>query len=145
MSATPTLPELFERIRPRRRILGMSAILLPFLDDGGIDWKGFSEHIERTAQAGLRPAVHMDTGYVQLLDAHERTRVLEMTSAHTEAGFVAGVLVEDRPGDSFDRDGYARRIEEVEAHGGLPIVFPSHGRAALDPDAWVEAHRDSAY
>jgi dihydrodipicolinate synthase/N-acetylneuraminate lyase len=122
----------------------MSAILLPFLDDGGIDWKGLAGHIERTARAGLRPAVNMDTGYVQLLDAHERTRVLEVASAHTDSGFVAGVLVEDRPGDPCDRDGYARGIEEVEAHGGLPIVFPSHGLAALDPDAWVETHRDLA-
>jgi dihydrodipicolinate synthase/N-acetylneuraminate lyase len=141
VSTSPTVADLLKRIRPRRRILGMSAILLPFLDDGGIDWKGLAGHIERTAQAGLRPAVNMDTGYVQLLDAHERTRVLEVASAHAGSGFVAGVVVEDRPGDPCDREGYARRIEEVEAHGGLPIVFPSHGLAALDPDAWVETHR----
>ena len=54
-------------IRPRRRITGMSAILLPFLDDGSVDWDGFRAHVRRTADAGLTPAVNMDTGYVNLL------------------------------------------------------------------------------
>jgi dihydrodipicolinate synthase/N-acetylneuraminate lyase len=144
LSTSPTLPDLLARVRPRRRILGASAILLPFLEDGSIDWKSFALHVERTVQAGLRPAVNMDTGYVQLLESLERSRVLEVARAHARDGFVAGVLVEDRPGDRFDRDGYARRIEEIESHGGLPIVFPSHGLAGLDPDAWVEAHRDLA-
>jgi dihydrodipicolinate synthase/N-acetylneuraminate lyase len=144
LSASPTLPDLLARVRPRRRILGASAILLPFLEDGSIDWKSFALHVERTVQAGLRPAVNMDTGYVQLLEPRERSRVLEVAQANARDGFVAGVLVEDRPGDGFDRDGYARRIEEIESQGGLPIVFPSHGLAGLDPDAWVEAHRDLA-
>ena len=33
--------EPFDRIIPRRKITGMSAILLPFLSDGGVDWGGF--------------------------------------------------------------------------------------------------------
>ena len=46
---------------PGRKITGMSAILLPFTEGGRIDWESFEQHIERTAQAGLTPAVNMDT------------------------------------------------------------------------------------
>ena len=60
--------ELCARLRPRRRIRGMSAVLLPFEAGGGIDWRSFRAHVARTAEAGLVPAVNMDTGYVQLLD-----------------------------------------------------------------------------
>src|SRR5258708_8101686 len=38
-------------LKPRRTITGISAILLPFQDDGQIDWDGFCQHIHRTAQA----------------------------------------------------------------------------------------------
>ncbi len=64
-------------VRPGRAITGMSAILLPFLPDGTIDWAAFEAHVVRTADAGLVPAVNMDTGYVQLLDdadGHRGTR-----------------------------------------------------------------------
>ena len=68
-------------IRPRRKIEGISAVLLPFLDDRGtIDWPGFRAHVARTADAGLVPAVNMDTGHVnQLDDADPWSRVLDET------------------------------------------------------------------
>ena len=40
-------------LRPRRRITGMSAILLPFASDGSADWPAFRAHVARTAAAGL--------------------------------------------------------------------------------------------
>ena len=46
----PVQPE--KLLRPRRRIEGISAILLPFHDHGAIDWAGFRGHVERTAAAG---------------------------------------------------------------------------------------------
>ena len=49
----------------------MSAVLLPYTADGEIDWAAVEAHIARTAEAGLTPAVNMDTGYVQLLAAAE--------------------------------------------------------------------------
>ena len=67
------------QIKPGRTIVGMSAILLPFSSDGGIDWPSFRAHLLRTHAAGLTPAVNMDTGYVNLLDAESRRAVLEQT------------------------------------------------------------------
>jgi dihydrodipicolinate synthase/N-acetylneuraminate lyase len=131
-------------LRPRRRIEGISASLLPF-DAGGIDWPSFAAHIERTAAAGLTPAVNMDTGYVNLLNEDERRRVLAATS-DVLAGrpFVAGAFVADQPGSRWDRDGYLRALDAVTAHGGTPIVLQSHGLAGLGPgvvDAYAEVGR----
>ena len=36
---------------PRRKITGISAVLLPFTEDGVVDWPGCG-HIERTVEAG---------------------------------------------------------------------------------------------
>ena len=100
-------------IRPRRKINGMSAILLPFAS-GEIDWRGFTAHIARTADAGLTPAVNMDTGYVNLLDDATRREVLEQT-AKVLAGrpFVAGAFVADSPDDRFNPDAYHRQIDPI--------------------------------
>ena len=136
--------DLLGRIRPGRKIVGMSAVLLPFDDAGAIDWNTFARQIERTVEAGLRPALNMDTGYVQLLDAAERTRVLEIARANADGSFVAGAEVSDAAGATFDADRYKREIERVEAHGGLPIVFPSHGMGDLSAQEWVAAHRGFA-
>lgn len=126
-------------VRPGRTITGMSAILLPHHDDGSVDWDGLAGHVERTARAGLTPAVNMDTGFVQLLDAATKDRVLAVAVEHCDA-FVAGAHLDDRPGDPFDLDGYRREVERIEARGGTPIVFPTHGLTALDGDGWVAAH-----
>ena len=77
----------------------MSAVLLPFTADGAVDWLGFESLVGRTVEAGLVPAVNMDTGYVQLLDADNRARVLQIaTSTCGAAGFVAGAFVADESG-----------------------------------------------
>src|SRR6185312_14669636 len=65
---TPPTIDPIAMLRPRRKITGMSAILLPFTESGEIDWPGFTAHAERTAAAGLTPAVNMDTGFGNLLD-----------------------------------------------------------------------------
>jgi dihydrodipicolinate synthase/N-acetylneuraminate lyase len=136
-----TVTHLAARVRPGRRITGMAAVLLPFDARGGVDWKSFEQVLGRTVEAGLRPAVNMDTGYVQLLDAETRRRVLETAQQIATAGFVAGAEVADAPGAAYDAKRYQDEIERIERHGGLPIVFPSYGLSALAPDAWVEAHR----
>lgn len=89
----------------------MSAILLPFTSTGEIDWLCFDAHVVRTSDAGLRPAVNMDTGYVHLLTSEQRTQVLRRTSA-LGVSFVAGAF------DEAD-------VDEVQRHGGTPVVFPS--------------------
>ena len=127
------------RVRPRRTITGMSAVLLPHTAGGAVDWDGLAAHVARTAGAGLTPAVNMDTGFVQVLDEATRDRVLEVAAANSD-GFVAGAHLDDRAGDRFDLEGYRRQIDRIVARGGLPIVFPTHGLTALDGDDWVDAH-----
>ena len=126
-SGFETLPP----IKPRRAIRGASAVLIPFSSPGEIDWPGFERHLARTAEAGLTPAVNMDTGYVNLLTPAERTEVLQRTAATLGGGeFIAGAFVADEPGAAFDLDGYARSAEEVCGRGGTPIVFQSYGLTA---------------
>jgi dihydrodipicolinate synthase/N-acetylneuraminate lyase len=104
----------------------MSAILLPFHPGGEIDWAGFDAHVTRTAEAGLVPAVNMDTGYVHLLDEQQRTDVLERTAALLGGDpFVAGAF--------DDRD-----ASEVAQRGGTPVAVPSE---AMDADVLVAYER----
>src|SRR5688500_14175136 len=100
-------------LRPRRRITGMSAVLLPFRGRD-VDWPSFDAHLARTVDAGLVPAVNMDTGFVQLLDESMRADVLART-ASTMAGeaFVAGAFVADGAGAPLDVDAYARAAGAV--------------------------------
>ncbi len=120
-------------IRPRRKITGMSAILLPLLSadtaaDVAIDWDGFRQHVARTADAGLIPAVNMDTGYVNLISSDQRVEALRH-AADVLSGrpYVAGAFVKDSPGDAFALDRYRDRIEEMHALGAVPVIFQSHG------------------
>ena len=85
----------------------MSAVLLPWRGDD-VDWDAFDAHLQRTVDAGLIPAVNMDTGYVHLLDDATKQQVLR----RVEPPFVASALDVD--------DAVA-----VREHGGVPIVFPS--------------------
>ena len=136
---TTSVQDLVRRVQPGRTITGMSAVLLPFTDGGEVDWGSFEAHLARTVDAGLTPAVNMDTGFVQLIDAPTREAVLDRASAVAGANFVAGAFVADRAGDPFDADQYHRRVAEIAALGGTPIIFPSHGLNSLDPDGWVAA------
>ena len=120
-------------IRPGRPITGMSAILLPFTEQRAVDWSGFEAHLARTADAGLTPAVNMDTGYVNLLDGETQRTVLRRTRETLGgAPFVAGAYVADEPGDALDLDAYRRAIDQVRKQGGTPIIFQSYGLAEAD-------------
>lgn len=128
------------QVLPGRTITGMSAILLPHLNPTTVDWDALDAHIARTHEAGLTPAVNMDTGYVQLLDADTRTQVLDRAEAVTGGDFLAGAFVADDSGDSFDLDAYLRAAEEITIRGGLPVIFPSHGLNDHGDAAWLDAH-----
>jgi len=119
----------------------MSAILVPYDADGGIDWSAFEAHVVRTAAAGLAPAVNMDTGYVQLLSAGDKATVLRIAEsvAGATTGFVAGAFVADAAGDSYDASATVAAADEVLARNGTPVVFPSHGLNSLDDTGWVAA------
>lgn len=127
-------------LSPKRAIRGMSAILLPHQDPHTVDWDGFDAHVQRTHEAGLSPAVNMDTGYVQLLDPSVRTHVLDRTRAIVAGSFVAGAFVADAPGDAFDLDAYLVAIDEIVARGATPVIFPSHGLNDHGDEAWLDAH-----
>ena len=136
---TRTEGDLLRRIRPERPITGMSAVLLPFTSDGEIDWAAVEAHVARTVAAGLTPAVNMDTGYVQLLDAATKLRVLDLTADVTGGEFVAGAYVADTPGATLDLAAYREACRAIADRGGTPVVFPSHGLNSLDDDGWVDA------
>jgi dihydrodipicolinate synthase/N-acetylneuraminate lyase len=136
---TRTESDLNARIRPQRTITGMSAVLLAFTPDGDVDWTAVEAHVARTVSAGLTPAVNMDTGYVQLLDAADKNRVLDLTAEVTGGDFVAGAYVADAFGASFDLAGYLAACGAITERGGTPVVFPSYGLNLLDDDGWVAA------
>jgi dihydrodipicolinate synthase/N-acetylneuraminate lyase len=136
-------PELdpIRMLRPRRKIAGASAILLPFDGDGAIDWVGFADHARRTADLGLTPAVNMDTGYANLIDEVLRVEVLRRTREALDGRpFLAGAFVGDRKGARWDLDTYLRQADSIQSHGGTPVIFQSHGLTSLHDDGIVDAY-----
>ena len=138
MASHTTIPPL----RTNRRITGMSAVLLPFVSPGEIDWQSFDQHVSRTCAAGLIPAVNMDTGYVHLLDDASRLEVLKRTQTITNGNmFVAGAFVKDSPGSRFALESYALRIDEIQNRGGTPVIFQSFGLTQQADPEIVESYR----
>lgn len=136
------LIEPISLIRPRRKIVGMSAVLLPFLESGAIDWSSLRSQVIRTADAGLTPAVNMDTGYANLIDDATRCRVLQETqSVLGNRPFVAGAFVGDMPGSPFDFAAYARQIEWICTAGGTPVIFQSYGLTSQSDEAIVSSYQ----
>ena len=128
-------------IRPKRKITGVSAILLPFRENGDIDWPGLADHVRRAADAGLTPAVNMDTGFANLISEDVRQMVLRATRCALAGGeFVAGAFVADKPGDAFDADAYFRQIESIQRLGGTPIIFQSYGLTQQNGSEIVSAY-----
>ena len=111
-----------------RKITGMSAVVLPFGPDHQVHWDDFDRHVQRTLDAGLIPAVNMDTGYVNLLDEATRAEVLRRTKQLTDGRrFVAGAFLADHPDAAFNADEYIRRMNDIEQAGGIPVIFQSYG------------------
>jgi len=120
----------------------MSAVLLPFLAPGEIDWSAFDQHVARTCDAGLVPAVNMDTGYVQLLDDATRLEVLRRTQVVTNGRmFVAGAFVKDAPGSRFALETYVARMDEIQQRGGTSVIFQSFGLTQQADPEIVESYR----
>ncbi len=137
-----SVPDPLQLLRPRRPIEGISAILLPFLTPGEVDWPGFTAHLRRTATAGLVPAVNMDTGFGNLLDDFTRREVLRRTRIELGGGrFAAGAFVGDLPGASFDGDAYARQMVMIQQEGGTPVIFQSYGLTQQSDVEIVAAYR----
>src|SRR5262244_462858 len=113
------IEELIERRRPRRRIQGIAAALLPYEADGRVAVESFQRHLLATHRAGLINAVNMDTGYVNYLSDAEQQDVLRWTreALGKNVPFVAGAYVEGREGELISL--YRRRMDEVVRWGGI--------------------------
>ncbi|MEM9942937.1 MAG: dihydrodipicolinate synthase family protein [Planctomycetota bacterium] len=127
-------------LTPGRKIEGISAILLPFAKTDDVDWTAFDAHVVRTLDAGLAPAVNMDTGYGHLIDESTRIEVLKRTE-NLAAGrkFVAGAFVKDDPGSRFDADAYQNQMDQIQSFGGIPVVVQSFGLNAGSDDEILSA------
>lgn len=126
------LNDIYARRRPGRRVHGMAALLLPFTPTGEFAEDAYAACLRATTAAGLTPAVNMDTGYVNLLTAEEKRRVLQLTRAVLNGTpFVAGAYIEGQDGDPAEL--YRREIAAIVEHGGTPILFQTrrlHGAPA---------------
>ena len=130
-------------ILPQRKIEGISAILLPFHEDGRPDLDGLITHVDRTYAAGLTPAVNMDTGYANLLRDEERVHILDLVSAAANGRrFVAGAFVEGKSGDLVSL--YAQETDAIQQRGGTPIIFQSTALTSLPNDDLIETYHKVA-
>jgi dihydrodipicolinate synthase/N-acetylneuraminate lyase len=131
------------QIIPKRKIEGISAVLLPFHADGRPDFDGFLAHVDRTYAAGLTPAINMDTGYANLLTPAQRLQILERMPALAHGRrFVAGAFVEGGAGDLLSL--YTRETDLIQERGGTPILFQSTALTSLPNDELVEIYRQVA-
>lgn len=117
------IDEVIRRQKPRRRVQGISAALLPFEADGRLAVDAFQKHLVATQRAGLMNSVNMDTGYVNYLTDAEKVEVLRWTreALGKDTAFVAGAYIEGQEGDVVRL--YRREMDRVVAHGGIPILF----------------------
>lgn len=127
-----TIESLLSRQRPRRKVQGIAAALLPFEADGKIAVESFQNHLRATHRAGLMNAVNMDTGYVNYLSDAEKLDVLRWTRDALGEGvpFVAGAYIEGQSGAIVDL--YRVQIEPIVRAGGIPILFQTarlHGKS----------------
>jgi len=129
------IEEILRRIRPRRKITGIAAALLPFENNGTVAVEAFQKHLLRTHSAGLINAVNMDTGHVNYLSDEEQQQILKWTREALPANtkFFAGAYIERLEGDVVAL--YRRKIDQIIAHGGTPIIFQTarlHGQPAKE-------------
>ena len=123
ISDPASIESLIRRRRLRRKVQGIAAALLPYESDGRVAVEAFQQHLVATHRAGLMNAVNMDTGYVNYLTDAEKHDVHRWTreALGKDVPFVAGVYIEDRPGDIVDL--YRRQIDFIVSFGGIPILF----------------------
>ena len=136
------IEEVISRVRPRRKVNGIAAALLPFNSDGSVAIEAFRDHLRATHAAGLGNAVNMDTGYINHLSDDEQSQVLQWTreALGPNVNFVAGVYIEHLEGDIVSL--YRRQIDQVIDYGGTPIIFQTkrlHGRDSREKVACYRA------
>jgi len=121
----------------------MAAMLLPFSADGRIAGDAYQQCLRETIDAGLTPAVNMDTGYVNLLTAEEKATVLKLAQeAAGGAPFLAGAFIEGEDGPVVDL--YRREMDTILTHGGTPILFQTSRTHGLSAKEKVDVYAQSA-
>ena len=124
-----------------RSVTGIAAMLLPFTEEGAIADEAYASLLQETVDAGLTPAVNMDTGYVNLLTDEEKVHVLGIArqSGHP---FVAGAFVEGQEGDLVQL--YRREMDRIVEHGGTPILFQTSRTHGLTPSEKADVYRQAS-
>jgi 4-hydroxy-tetrahydrodipicolinate synthase len=117
------MERLSGRLKFRRKVQGIAAVLLPYESDGKIAVQAFQQHLIATRRAGLMNAVNMDTGYVNYLSEPQRQEILRWTreALGSDVPFVGGAYIEGLEGEVIDL--YRQRIDSISAVGGIPILF----------------------
>src|SRR5579864_8988812 len=137
-----TTEELISRQKPRRKVHGIAAALLPYEADGRIAVNAFVKLLTSTHQAGLMNAVNMDTGYVNYLSDTEKQEVLQWTREALGKGvpFVAGAYIENHAGDDVVTL-YRRQIDTILRFDGIPILFQTARLHGKSPKKIADAYR----
>jgi dihydrodipicolinate synthase/N-acetylneuraminate lyase len=133
---------LLQRQKPRRKLEGIAAALLPYSSDGRVDVEAFQNHLQATQQAGLKNAVNMDTGYVNYLGESEKKDVLRWTreALGKDVPFVAGAYMEGQTDDVVAL--YRKQMDAIVECGGIPILFQTselQGKPAKEKAAIYKA------
>jgi dihydrodipicolinate synthase/N-acetylneuraminate lyase len=138
-----TIAEIIERQKPRRKVQGIAAALLPYERDGRVAVDAFAEQLKSTHRAGLMNAVNMDTGYVNYLSDAEKEEVLDWTRQALGQGipFVAGAYIEQHAGDHIVLL-YRRQIDTILRFDGIPILFQTARLHGKSPAEIAKAYRD---
>jgi dihydrodipicolinate synthase/N-acetylneuraminate lyase len=135
---------LLERKKPRRKVQGIAAALLPYGVDGRIAEDAFATHLVATHEAGLMNAVNMDTGYVNYLSDTEKKEILRWTrnALGKDVPFVAGAYIENDEGDDV-ASLYRRQMDAIVAVGATPILFQTKRLHGKTPEEVAAAYREA--
>jgi len=137
-----TIDDLIARQKPRRKVQGIAAALLPYEADGRIAIDAFAKQLTSTHRAGLMNAVNMDTGYVNYLSDSEKQEVLNWTRQALGRGipFVAGAYIAHQVGNDVVTL-YRRQIETIVRFDGIPILFQTARLHGKSPEKIADTYR----
>ena len=138
-----TIDELLKRQKPRRKVQGVAAALLPYEPDGRVAVAAFAKQVVSTNRVGLMNAVNMDTGYVNYLSDTEKEEVLDWTRQALGPGipFVAGAYIEHLAGNDIVAL-YRGQIDTIIHFDGIPILFQTGRLHGKSPARIAEIYRD---
>ncbi|HET9305027.1 MAG TPA: dihydrodipicolinate synthase family protein [Candidatus Sulfotelmatobacter sp.] len=138
-----TIDELLKRQKPRRKVQGIAAALLPYEADGRVAVDAFAKQLVSTHRVGLMNAVNMDTGYVNYLSDTEKEEVLGWTRQALGANvpFVAGAYIEHLAGNDIVAL-YRGQIDTIIRFDGMPILFQTARLHGKSPARIAEIYRD---